>query len=64
MAKKREEKNLIYRVVEITTVTDQDIENTINACVKEGWNFENIQFVVKESSRRPSMAFIIFTKKE
>ena len=53
---------LEYKVVEISTVTDQDIEATINEWVQNGWNFDNIQFAMRESSKRPSMAFIIFTK--
>ena len=51
-----------YKVVEITTVTDADIENTINEWVQQGWVFENIQFAIRESSKRPSMAFVIFTR--
>lgn len=51
-----------YKVVEVTTVTDADIENTINEWVQQGWVFENVQFAMRESSKRPSMAFVIFTR--
>jgi len=51
-----------YKVVELTTVTDVDIEHTINEWTGHGWNFEYVQFAMREASKRPSMAFVIFTK--
>lgn len=51
-----------YKVVELTIVTDVDIEKTINEWTGQGWNFEYVQFAMREASKRPSMAFIIFTK--
>ena len=51
-----------YKVVEITTVTDEDLENVINEWVEKGWLFDTIQFVMRDSSKRPSMAFVIFTR--
>ncbi len=51
-----------YKVVEISLVTDEEIERTLNLWTNEGWNFESIQFAIRESSKRPSMAFLIFTK--
>lgn len=57
-------KQLIYKVAEISVVTDEEIENTINEWVGKGWKFESIQFAIRESSKRPSMAFILFTKSE
>lgn len=53
---------MIYKVVELTLVTDEEIEKTLNYYVKEGWQFEGIQFAMKETSKRPAMAFIIFSK--
>lgn len=55
---------LKYKVVEISTVTDEEIEGALNSRVKEGWEFDGINFVVRESSKRPAMAFIFFTKNE
>ena len=49
-----------YKVVELSTVTDADMEAAINAAVKDGWNFEGVHFAMRDSSRRPSMAFIMF----
>ena len=38
-------KTLKYKVVELSVVTDKDIEETINSVVRDGWNFDGIQFV-------------------
>ncbi len=51
-----------YKIVELTTVTDEDLEKVINEWVAKGWVFDNIQFAMRESSKRPSMAFVIFTR--
>ncbi len=57
-------KNTVYKVVEVTTVTDEELETVINEWVRRGWNFDTIQFAMRESSKRPAMAFVIFTKNE
>jgi hypothetical protein len=54
---------LEYKVVEVSTVTDEELEAAINEKVREGWNLDGINFAMSESSKRPSMAFILFTKK-
>ncbi len=51
----------IYKVVELTTVTAEDLEAVINKWVKEGWKLDTIQFAMRESSKRPAMAFVLFT---
>jgi len=53
---------LLYKVVETSTVTDDRLEEIINGKVKEGWHFEGIQFAMREGSKRPAMAFVLFTK--
>jgi hypothetical protein len=52
----------VYKVVELTEVTDQDIENALNEWTAEGWTIESMQFAMRDSSKRPSMAFLSFTR--
>ncbi len=51
-----------YKLVEVATVTDEELETVINHWVGQGWHFEGIQFAMRESSRRPAMAFVTFTR--
>lgn len=51
-----------YKVVELSTVTDETIEAALNSAVASGWSFDGINFVVKDSSKRPQMAFLFFTR--
>lgn len=53
-----------YKVVETSSVTDDQLERIINEWVGRGWLFDSIHFVVREASRRPSMAFLMFTKEK
>lgn len=55
---------LKYKVVELSTVTDEEMERSINRWVAEGWNYDGVNFAMRDSSKRPSMAFLIFTRKE
>ncbi len=55
---------MVYKVVETSTVTDEEIEKLVNQWTAEGYQFESIHFVTTDSSRRPKMAFLFFTKKE
>ncbi|MGC4113567.1 MAG: DUF4177 domain-containing protein [Myxococcales bacterium] len=55
---------LAYKVVETSTVTDESLESIINDWVKQGWIFEGIQFAMRDASKRPAMAFVLFTRKE
>jgi len=52
---------MAYKVVEISTVTDEEIERVLNEWTSRGWSFTSIQFVMTEASRRPAMAFVFFT---
>ncbi len=53
-----------YKVVETSIVTDDQLEGIINEWVERGWLFEGIHFVIREASRRPSMAFLMFTREK
>lgn len=51
-----------WRVVEVTDVSDRSIEEALNGASREGWRFESVHFVTQAGSRRPSMAFLFFTR--
>ena len=51
-----------YKVVELTTVTDETIEAALNEWVARGWVYDGLQFAMRDSSPRPSMAFVTFTR--
>lgn len=53
---------LRYRVVETGTVTDEAIESILNEWTNRGWTFDSMQFAMRDSSKRPSMAFVTFTR--
>ncbi len=53
---------MTYKVVETSTVTDEEIERILNEWTAKGYVYEGIQFVTAVSSRRPTMAFLFFTK--
>ena len=56
--------SLRYKVVEIANVTDDEIERALNEGSVDGWRFESMHFAMRESSKRPSMAFLSFTRDE
>jgi hypothetical protein len=51
-----------YKVIETSEVTGESLEEILNRWTAEGWRYDGMQFVVKESARRPSMAFILFVR--
>lgn len=53
---------ITYKVVEISIVTDEEIERKLNELTKEGWYLDGIHFAMRESSKRPAMAFLVFYK--
>ena len=55
---------LIYKVVETSVVTDESLERIINEYVSSNWVFEGIQFATRDASKRPAMAFVIFTRND
>ena len=54
---------LHYKVVELSTVDESSLEHSVNHWVGLGWTLENVQFAMRESSKRPAMAFVFFTRK-
>jgi hypothetical protein len=55
---------LQYKVVELCTVSEETIEEALNHWTAQGWRFDAMQFAMRESSRRPAMAFVVFTREE
>ena len=53
---------LHYKVVELSTVDEGALERTLNEWVAQGWHLEGVQFAMRESSKRPAMAFVFFTR--
>jgi len=51
-----------YKVVEVGTVTDENLEKVLNEWTREGWALDTIQLAMRESSKRPAMAFVLFTR--
>jgi hypothetical protein len=51
-----------FKFVELSIVTDETIEATVNEWVGNGWTFEGIRFAMSEHSKRPAMAFVSFTR--
>lgn len=55
---------ITWKVVELSSVTDVEIEAVLNEWTEKGWTLDNVQFAMRDSSKRPSMAFISFTRDE
>jgi hypothetical protein len=54
---------LEYKVVETSEVTEDSLEKIMNDWTRQGWRFESLHFAMRESSRRPAMAFLYFVRK-
>ncbi len=55
---------LRYHFVELSTVTDEAIENAVNEAITEGWTFDGMHFAMSDASKRPAMAFLAFTRED
>jgi hypothetical protein len=53
-----------YKVVETSEVSDVCLEQILNEWTAQGWKLDAIRFAMRESSKRPSMAFVTFTREE
>lgn len=51
-----------YRYVETSTVTDDELTRLVNEYTLDGWQYDSVQFAMRESSKRPAMAFLLFTR--
>ncbi len=53
---------ILYKVVEVSPVTEKSLEGTLNQRAADGWGFDSIHFVMREGSHRPSMAYLFFRR--
>jgi len=51
-----------HKVVETSSVTDEELEKILNEWIAKGWTLDGIHFAMRESSKRPSMAFLLFSR--
>lgn len=55
---------LVYKVVETSQVDDLSLEQIVNEWSAQGWDFDRMQFAMRDASRRPAMAFLFFTRED
>ena len=55
---------LRYKVVETSLVTDETLEKIINEWTASGWHLEGLNFAMREASKRPAMAFVLFVRED
>ncbi len=53
---------IAYQVVEVSPVTEETLERSLNDRAREGWGFESLHFVMREGSHRPAKADQFFTR--
>ena len=51
-----------HKFVELSVVTDDALERTVNEQCEQGWTLDRIHFVTTEGARRPTMAFVHFVR--
>ena len=51
-----------YKVVETSDVTDETLEQILNEWTEQGWQLDTMQFAMRDSSKRPAMAFVTFQR--
>ncbi len=55
---------LVYKVVETSDVGAEALEQILNEWTAQGWRFEMMQFAMRDSSKRPAMAFVTFVREQ
>lgn len=55
---------LKFKVAELSTVSEDTLEELLNEWTGKGWHFHGMHFAMRESQKRPSMAFVLFTREE
>ena len=61
-ATRRRDMTLRYKVVETSSVTDEELERIFNEWTERGWELDGVRFAMSDASRRPAMAFVTFVR--
>lgn len=51
-----------YKVVELLTVNEEELERRMNEAATDGWQLDRIDYVKEAGVRRPQMAFLFFVR--
>ena len=51
-----------YKVVEVSPVSEETLEDALNDWAGKGWSFESLHFVSREGSHRPALAYLFFVQ--
>ncbi|MAE95020.1 MAG: DUF4177 domain-containing protein [Deltaproteobacteria bacterium] len=51
-----------YKVIETSDVSAETLEEILNEWTLAGWTLDTMQFAMRDSSKRPAMAFVTFTR--
>jgi hypothetical protein len=51
-----------YKVVEVSPVSEETLEEALNRWTADGWSFESLHFVTREGSHRPALAYLFFVQ--
>jgi hypothetical protein len=52
-----------YKVVEVSPVSEETLEDALNRWTAEGYGFESLHFVSREGSHRPALAYLFFVSR-
>jgi len=51
-----------FRVIEVTRVTDHELQKTIEPLLNDGWELDHIDYIKESGVRRPQMAFVFMRR--
>jgi hypothetical protein len=53
-----------YKVVEVSPVSEETLEEALNEWTAAGFAFESLHFVAREGSHRPALAYLFFVQRK
>lgn len=57
-------KQQYVKVVEVSHVSDENLTSVINDMLEDDWRLDTMHFAMRDNSRRPAMAFLVFYRPE